>query len=469
MELRSGIPTTVSRLLYLLQACVLNRDVEGCSETLADAYDMLQLTIRNIEDFLQRCPNSLQRDHDSAIGTPGNDIIITDNHALDTPPTKFPYDITTNNQELPSLAPNPVFDNLDATPCPNPVYFSPTARFFDFCKFYDNAAGQLDNPMHPVNQAQDADAYATPDPDQDGILDATASCAEDAHADESYEGPRDGTLSGAGRASYHMGTAANGTYITSSPHATGDIGIADVTSRREDHLGPPGESAAPGASHGDVGGEADAEVRQNQKPPPRLHRHQSSATSPRKRRRKQDSLEWPCLDRIVGKVARPDEIYQTLMEKASDHSSPARRAQYLTRLFFHFAGPHAFKQMRDTFSAIVYTPQIDLTTLGGRVRALSRLVEAGPIENRALLVSLCGERQRLQECAKNERESHPDRAALNEMVHSAYPHLKTSSKEYLSKKARLQKSLDEGAHWLAAHRRSPSALFSIPSLLSDNT
>ena len=169
------------------------------------------------------------------------------------------------------------------------------------------------------------------------------------------------------------------------------------------------------------------------------------------------------------KVACPDEIYEALMARAGKYASQTSRLRYLTRLFFHFAGPHAFEQVRDLFSAIHCTKELDLITLGGRVRALERFVLARPVEKRALLVCLCSERSRLQTCAENEGEGYPDRAALNEMVNSAYPDLKASSKEYASKKRGLQKTLDKGHHWLTAHRRSPSALFSIPSHLSENT
>lgn len=101
------------------------------------------------------------------------------------------------------------------------------------------------------------------------------------------------------------------------------------------------------------------------------------------------------------------------------------------------------------------------------MRALDRFILAQPVEKRALLVCLCSERSRLQTCAKNEGEGYPDRVALKEMVTSAYPSLTLSSKEYAFKKRRLQKTLENGRHWLTAHQRSPSALFAMPSHLSE--
>ena len=184
-------------------------------------------------------------------------------------------------------------------------------------------------------------------------------------------------------------------------------------------------------------------------------------------KRKPPVAEWASLDRIVGKVASPDEVYQALMGRAGKYASKTSKLQYLTRLFFNFAGPDAFEQIRCTFSALHCAAEFDLITLGGRVRALNRLVQAGPVEKRALVVSLCNERTRLQKCARNEGEGRPDVAALNEMVASAYPSLEPTSEAYAAKKKELQKNLDHGQHWVTAHERSPSALFSVPSNVSE--
>lgn len=191
----------------------------------------------------------------------------------------------------------------------------------------------------------------------------------------------------------------------------------------------------------DVDGEYTTNGRQVRPCLPPLQPDQSSGND---KKRKRPGTEWTSLDRIVEEVTCPDEIYEALMTRAGKYASQTSRLRYLTRLFFHFAGPHAFEQVRDLFSAIYCTKEVDLITLGGRVRALERLVLARPVEKRALLVCLCSERSRLQTCAENEGEGYPDRAALNEMVNSAYPDLKSSSKEYASKKRGLQKTLDIG-------------------------
>jgi hypothetical protein len=148
------------------------------------------------------------------------------------------------------------------------------------------------------------------------------------------------------------------------------------------------------------------------------------------KKRKRAGTEWTSLDLIVEKVACPDEIFEALMTRAGKFASQTSRVRYLTHFFFHFAGPHAFEQVRDSFSAIHCTKEIDLITLGGHVRALDRFVLAQPIQKRALLVCLCSERSGLQTCAKSEGEGYPDRAALNQKMTSAYPSLKSSSKGY---------------------------------------
>ncbi len=135
------------------------------------------------------------------------------------------------------------------------------------------------------------------------------------------------------------------------------------------------------------------------------------------------STDWPGLDPIAGKVVSPGEIYQHLVDHAGKYASEMPRIQYLTRLFFHFGGPLAFQQLIDAFSAMCHTKEIDIATVGGRIRALGRISLANPLEQRALLVEPNSERTRQQQHAVVQGHLQPERTALGEMMACCYESL----------------------------------------------
>lgn len=185
MDHLSEIPQFLSRISYLLRLCDDHRDVEGCSDLLVGLHDQLQMSLRNVEDFLRNCSASFSKDREWAISTAHDATIdVADDDATDATPAIIPNEVTAINQDLPS------------------------------------------------------------------------------------------------------------------------------------------------------------------------------------KKRKRAGTEWTSLDRIVEKVASPDEIFEALMTRAGKYSSQTSRLRYLTKLFFHFAGPYAFEQVRGSFSAIHCTKEIDLTTLG---------------------------------------------------------------------------------------------------------
>lgn len=180
-----------------------------------------------------------------------------------------------------------------------------------------------------------------------------------------------------------------------------------------------------------------------------------------------DSNTWLDLDPIIGKVACPDQILQQLMNRAGDCASDTSRMRYLTVLFFHFGGPHAFRQIRDAFSALCGTRGMDGATTGGRIRALAQFDHAHPFEQRAIQLGLCLDRAHQMQIALDQGDSYPDRAALRKMMVCAYPALEIESEEYEEKKGQLQSALSDGHNWLVAQQRCPSALWMFPRNVSE--
>ena len=174
------------------------------------------------------------------------------------------------------------------------------------------------------------------------------------------------------------------------------------------------------------------------------------------------------MDTIKEKVASPDEIYKRLMEEAGDNESDTSRIRYLTRLFFHFGGPHAFQKVGNALSAISRTNQSDYVSTGGRIRALDRISGANVIEERALVVGLSGEtreRTRQHEQAHNRDAAH--KIALHEMMACAYPDLSPEGDEYKGKQRKLRQSLYNGRNWFKAQERCPITLWMFPSNMSE--
>lgn len=108
--------------------------------------------------------------------------------------------------------------------------------------------------------------------------------------------------------------------------------------------------------------------------------------------------------------------------------------RYLADLYIYFAGPHAYQQIRDGFSALCCAEKTDCITGGGRVRALDTIDNAHHFVRRALHLGLYLDRQRETQIAQDRGESYPDRTALGNMTSYAYPDVVAGSAEYRGKK-----------------------------------
>lgn len=115
----------------------------------------------------------------------------------------------------------------------------------------------------------------------------------------------------------------------------------------------------------------------------------------------------------------PNDVYRSLMKYTTKPKIP--QMQYPTRLFFHFGGPEAFRQLRDAFAAICRTKATEDSTLGGCVQALDRTNYAEPLEQRAATARVYGERAQLQKDFRLRGVPEYRKAALNKMLAVSYP------------------------------------------------
>ena len=209
---------------------------------------------------------------------------------------------------------------------------------------------------------------------------------------------------------------------------------------------------------------------------------QPSPSNPAPTKRKRKPVDWPGLGEIVDKVANPTEIYECLRCRAPDGTSPAR-LMFLTYLFFHYGGPHAFAETGAALSALYQTEDNDITSVGGTVRALVSRKLTNTIERRAFLVRLCKDRFERQEMWERQKQPHQcrphqpsnrrkatnqaDIRALKGMIACAYPSLKPESAEYCIYKTTLQKTMNEGTNWFKAQQRRPSITWMFPRNMSE--
>ncbi|KAK5188607.1 hypothetical protein LTR96_011785 [Exophiala xenobiotica] len=136
--------------------------------------------------------------------------------------------------------------------------------------------------------------------------------------------------------------------------------------------------------------------------------------------------------------------------------------QYLTRLFFHFGGPEAFRQLRDGFAAIYRTKTTEDSTLGGCVRALDRTNYAEPLEQRAATASAYGNRAQLQKDLRLRGVPEHRKVAMNKILAVSYPGLDHEVAEYANMKEELPQRAEAGRAWFNAYERYPSTLFRFP-------
>ena len=116
-------------------------------------------------------------------------------------------------------------------------------------------------------------------------------------------------------------------------------------------------------------------------------------------------------------------------------------------LYIHFAGPHAFQQIRDAFSSLCQRDKIDCTTGGGRIRALDHINNAHHFVKRAVQLGIYMDRDKKMAIAVRNGQRQADRKVMNYMTSQAYPKLVVGSEEYEKKKGEIQQAADDGKNW----------------------
>lgn len=448
----------LERISLLCRSSSFDPTIEGYAELLRNVHE----TLRSVENFLQRCSES--PDGASTIAEPHVPVALTINGTTtaQSPNCSPDYQApSSSGQDLPPLALNTEFDHWPVGP--NGAYAStitPTSAFFDYARY------ATDQPMQRGGM----------DRQQEGEQDECGQQQEDQQPDQVTR--EEGNVAEA---------LAGGEDVAQQDHGVETRRECDIqNARTESPVRVSRNNKEPPKSH-----DADAGVRSpctvdkqtrkghvfklSQKEQNRTKSQRISRKRKRKRQQRErsqhssamDSKTWLDLDPIIGKVACPDQILQQLMERAGDYASDTSRMRYLTDLFFHFGGPHAFRQIRDAFSALCGPRRLDGATTGGRVRALAQFDHAHPFEQRAIQVGLCLDRASQIQIAHDRGDSYPDRAALRQMMGCAYPKLGVGSEEYEERKGQLQSALSDGHNWLVAQQRCPSALWMFPRNMSE--